>query len=83
MTGTATMTARGATASPAAPAMKWEKVGDREWQAVGKSGTFTIKQCGRRFWASYSSPMKSFRMPPNSTLSGAKTMCEDNGYWEE
>lgn len=83
MTGTATKTAQGATSSPAAPAMKWEKVGNREWQALGKLGIFTITQYGRTFWARYSSPTKSFRMPPRSKLSEAKAMCEQNGYWEE
>ncbi|MGN0683445.1 MAG: hypothetical protein ACI4JY_07175 [Oscillospiraceae bacterium] len=77
-----TKTAQGATAPSAAPAMKWEKVGNREWKAVGKHGTFTIEQSGRIFWARYSSNVKAFKMPPRSKLSQAKAMCEDNGYWE-
>lgn len=63
--------------------MKWEKVANREWQAVGKIGTFTITQSGRVFWARYSSTTKCFKMPPRGKLSEAKGMCEDNGYWEE
>lgn len=74
--------AQGATAPSTAPAMKWKKVGNREWEAVGKHGTFTITQCSRTFWARYSSPVKSFKMPPRWKLSEAKAMCEANGYWE-
>ncbi len=65
--------------------MKWKKLSNREWCAEGARGRFFIeKSCGA-FWSRYilNNGITVFRMPPKQRVSEAKTMCEDNAYWEE
>ncbi len=63
--------------------MKWEHTSNRVWRAIGREGSFLISQCNQLFWSQYISRGKSFKMPPKMKLSEAKTMCEDNEYWED
>lgn len=63
--------------------MKWERIGSREWRAVGEEGTFFISKSGIMFYSQYVSREKRFRMPPKQKLSEAKAMCEENAYWED
>ena len=58
--------------------MKWEKIGNRNWRAVGAKGSFFIEQSGRLFWSRFVSAngLKAFKMPPKQKLSEAKAMCE-------
>jgi hypothetical protein len=62
--------------------VKWQKTGNRRWEAVGKDGTFIIEQSGKTFWSKFSSRVMAFKMPPRWKLSEAKKLCEDNHYWE-
>lgn len=66
-------------------AMKWEKLSNKEWRAVGAKGSFFIEKSGRLYWSRYTSTsgLKTFRMPPKQKVSDAKAMCEENQYWEE
>ncbi len=63
--------------------MKWERLGNRDWRAVGKDGTFYISKSGIMFYSQYVSKEKRFSMPPKQKLSEAKSMCEENAYWED
>ena len=63
--------------------MKREHTSNRVWRAIGENGSFLISQTGTTFWAQYISRGKSFKMPPKQKLSEAKSMCEDNEYWED
>lgn len=63
--------------------MKWERTSDKLWRAIGKNGSFLISKSNGMYWAQYISNGKSFKMPPRRNLSVAKTMCEDNDYWED
>ncbi len=65
--------------------MKWVKIENRLWQAEGEEGTFTINQTGKLFWSRYSSHngIRTIRMPPKGTIKEAKSMCENNYFWEK
>jgi hypothetical protein len=64
--------------------LKWEKVANRKWQAVGNVGSFIIEQSGTLFWARYlsRSGCKTFKLQPKQKLKDAKAQCEQNHYWE-
>lgn len=63
--------------------MKWNKVSNRRWEAVGKTGMFIIEQSGKLFWSRYVSVVgKAFKLVPTQKLRDAKAMCQDNYYWE-
>lgn len=62
--------------------MSWKQLSSTEWEAKGKFGIFRIERSGGKFWSRYASEDTSFKMPPKTKLSVAKTMCEGNENWE-
>ena len=62
--------------------MKWVPNKSIEWVAEGKDGKFVIERSCGMFWARYCCDSFSFKMPPKLKLSEAKSMCDNNEYWE-
>ena len=64
--------------------MKWMKRADM-YEASGANGVFRIVRHGTFYYPEYMShdQKKFFKMPRKKYIADAKTMCENNRYWEE
>lgn len=63
--------------------MAWQKHNSSRYVAFGSNGNFIVEKHGGLWWGSYVSLRKRFHLPPKNTLREAKSLCEENAYWEE
>ena len=65
-----------------AKGMTWVQLSSSAWEAVGSDGKFRIERSKGKFWPKYASRDTAFNLPPRSSLSEAKELCQDNLHWE-
>lgn len=65
--------------------MKWERLKNGDYQAVGMEGDFLVWREGKmwrgRYWSN--DRVIHFLLPKKPTLTEAKAQCESNHYWED